>query len=90
MSEEKILGGDEELRENQVSVENEAIKKDALERKESVFERSEKDAQEKMKQAEDQIVNKGSSAQKNEEKVENHAKDVASLNTVEDQIQKID
>jgi len=58
MSEEKILGGDEELRENQVSVENEAIKKDALERKESVFERSEKDAQEKMKQAEDQIVNK--------------------------------
>ncbi|MCK5081195.1 MAG: hypothetical protein KAQ63_03450 [Candidatus Moranbacteria bacterium] len=89
MGEEKILGGEENLDKESVGEKGEVAKENSPETAEPGFEQGENKAQDKIKQAEDQIASSASTTQKEDEKIKHHVKDVAGLDKVEDQIQKL-
>ncbi len=89
MSKEKILEEGEDIVENQLEGKNEVVEKSSSETVEANFEQTENKAQEKIKQAEDQIKTISPGDQPVDEDLTKQVADVASLDKMEDQIQKL-
>ena len=90
MGEEKILGGAEKRVENQINQEKDNSGEKSLEKFDASLEQSEAVAEEKVKQAEDQIVTSATTVNDEEKAVvEEKVKDVAGLDNIEDQINKL-
>ncbi len=88
MSEEKILGGEDGIEKKQAE-EGDLSGEQSLEKTENSVEQTVDNSAEKIKQAQGQIDSSLSNIKDDKKKIINHTKDVAGLETVEDQIQKL-